>query len=241
MNKNTKYMKHNWTNKSNSKYTNEYKLRRIRGESLPGFNKIFDLIEKKEITLNELGIRCKCIQFPDKKCDHYYQLRRFPWRFRMAQHCISFNTDNDNLKFDKETGNCYEQLGQFFMIWTAFEEYIRMFGVFPSQFSLFIPDAQISNLCRKLRSMDQDNKLVDFLIKHSKNSSGKKRLKSFKNGNNRWIIIYCQELRNMFAHGTLTANPNNLEAKEFSKFLTVLNKFFIKQIREHFSELSIKY
>ena len=30
------------------------------------------------------------------------------------------------------------------------------------------------------------------------------------------------QLRNMFAHGTLTANPNNLEAKEFSKFLKVL-------------------
>ena len=46
------------------------------------------------------------------------------------------------------------------MVWTAFEEYIRMFGVFPSQFSLFIPDAQIFNLCKKLRVMDQDNKLI---------------------------------------------------------------------------------
>ena len=221
------------------KYVNYRKLREIREEVLPGFNYIFDLIEDRKITPKDIGLNCKCNQFSDRWCNHYYELKRFPWRFRMAQHSVVYTTDNPVIECEDSTRMGYESLSQFFMVYTAYEVYLNLFGIKPLSFYYGIRRKRIKEISKKIRTLDakRDGKhrLTEFLVRYS-TSINSNRLNEFIQGDDQWFLYFAKEIRNMYVHGNLSAGPNGLPAKEFSLFLNDLSLFFINEIKAHFKE-----
>ena len=55
------------------------------------------------------------------------------------------------------------------------------------------------------------------------------------------LLFFAKEVRNMYVHGNLTANPDGLSSIKFANFLSDLSEFFIVEIKEHFKEISYKY
>ena len=55
------------------------------------------------------------------------------------------------------------------------------------------------------------------------------------------LLFFAKEIRNMYVHGNLTANPDGLNSFQFARFLSDLSDFFIIEIKEHFREISYKY
>ena len=221
------------------KYTNYNKLRKIREQVLPGFNHVFDLIEDREYTLKDMGLNCSCNQFSDRWCPHYYELKRFPWRFRMAQHSVTYTTENSIIECEESTRNGYESLSKFFMVWSAYEVYTRLFGIKPQTFYYGIRRERIKDICQKIRTLDTDkdgnHKLTEFLVKYCM-SANSERLNEFINGEDKWFLFFSKEIRNMYVHGNMSAAPNGIKAKDFSKFLDDLSLFFINEIKAHFKE-----
>ena len=237
---------------------------RIEDATLPGFSKLKELIQSKQISLGDIGIggrtdsrdyktfkKCNCNweKLEENYCEHYYEFRRFLWRFRLAQHDVllyvkkNSKTNIEHIAFDKRagTGAAYNQLNRFFMIWASYEKLVNMFGMTFKDFVYNVDQRKLENLCNYLRKMDEDWHLMNHLVKHAHSPYSKNRLNKFRHGQDSFFIYYCEELRHMFIHGNLTANPNKMPARNFSLFLKKLNDFLIREIRLHFKRLASKY
>ena len=229
-------------NKRSSSYKNYPKIRKIREEILPGYNRVFDLIEDKKRTMKFFGFDCNCKEFGGRRCTHYYQLRRFPWRFRMAQHDILFYTDNKLLSTQKKTGRGYSSLVKFFMVWNSFEVYTNLFGISPEKFFKNLSSRKIIKICNRIRKTDKrtnDGKylLTEHLFLYCQSENAEK-LNFFIKGDDSHFMFYCRNIRNMFVHGELSAGPNGLSATSFSNLLNDLSIFFIDEIKNHFLNVS---
>lgn len=211
-------------------------------EVLPGFYNLLKKVKNKTVTLKEIGINCNCDSYQSgNDCSHYRDFERFPWRFRIAQHKISFITFNDKIKCVESTRKAYEELSRFSMVWSAYEIYTRLFNLKPWDFFKELNDINVKIICNKIRKIDSEMKFTQFLIKHSYGENAEKNLKSFIGGDNSMLLFFAKEVRNMYVHGNLTANPAGLKSLQFANFLSDLSEFFIIEIKEHFRQISYKF
>ena len=225
-------------------YKNYPKIRKITEEILPGYNHVFDLIHDKKRTMKYFGFNCNCTEFGGRRCTHYYQLRRFPWSFRTAQHNISLNTSNKLIKAQRKTERGYSSLIRFFMCWKSFESYTNLFGISPDKFFKGLNGKKIINICNQIRKTDRQTKegqhlLTEHLFLYCK-SENAENLNFFINGDDSHFIFYCRSIRNMFVHGELSASPNGLSAIKFANLLDKLSEFFVAEIKNHFFNISLK-
>ncbi len=215
---------------------------KVLDEVLPGFYNLLKKVNDETISLKDIGINCHCDKpINVKKCSHYRDFERFPWRFRIAQHKISFITFNEKIKCVESTRRAYEELSRFSMIWSSYEIYTRLFNLKPWDFFKELNDVRVKIICNKIRKIDSEKKFTEFLIKHSHGENAERNLKSFIGGNNSMLLFFAKEVRNMYVHGNLTANPDGLSSIKFANFLSDLSEFFIVEIKEHFREISYKY
>ena len=216
---------------------------KILNEVLPGFPNLLNKINDGSITLKDIGINCFCSnQCQDHdKCKQYLDFERFPWRFRIAQHKVSFLTFNEEIKCVESTRRAYEELSRFSMVWSAYEIYTRLFDLKPWDFFKELNETRVKIICNKIRKIDNEKKFKKFLIKYSHGENADRDLNGFIGGNNSMLLFFAKEIRNMYVHGNLTANPDGLNSFQFARFLSDLSDFFIIEIKEHFREISYKH
>lgn len=227
----------------------------ISKKTLPGLFKIVKAVESKSISLSELGVGsniypgnyksfevCNCHKL---KCNHYYELRRLTWRFRMAQHKSKlYLVESDNIdldiKFDKKEGTsrAYARLGQYFALYTCLERILEIFNLSLKDFIYEVKYHRLKEISFQLRKLDKNENIITHILRHSRKDSKEFQAKKFIDNNDTFITFYLIELRNMYAHGSLTANPNGLSANKFSLFLEMLNNFLISEIKDFFERKS---
>lgn len=215
----------------------------ILEEVLPGYNNLFNKLQNNELLLKDIGIYCNCSssQRNGSNCEHFQNLERFPWRFRIAQHKISYISFNEIIKCVDSTRKVYEELSRFSMIWSAYEAYVNLFNIKPWDFFKELDPIRVKILSNEIRKIDKERKFTKFLIKNSRSEAANRNLKNFIGGDNSMITFFAKEVRNIYVHGNLTANPDGIKTTDFAIFLSKLSDFFIIEIKDHFREISYKY
>ena len=230
---------------------NQKLIDNISEKTLPGLFKIMKNLESGNISLSELGVGsyiipgkytsfkvCNCNKL---ECDHYYELRRFTWRFRMAQHksrlyLAESDYVHSDIKFDKKEGTsrAYARLSQYFALFTCVERIMDMFNLSLKDFIYEVKYHRLKEISSQLRKLDKNENIVSHILRHSRKDTKEFQARKFIDNNDTFITFYLVELRNMYAHGSLTANPNGLTAKRFARFLEELNNFLITEIKDFF-------
>lgn len=124
---------------------------------------------------------------------------RFATRYRLASCFTEIKAEGIG-----KTINGYNVVLKIFLVYTAYEQLLQsavglhVFGLQAVEKN-YIKNENLANKLRK------NKLLIDFLIEHSTNSILISQLASFKNFKNNDIVCVSYALRNVFAHGELTA------------------------------------
>ncbi len=220
-------------NKLNAPHHSDPLLLKMNDEVLPGFNSFWNKFnhQNKELFFKKY-FDCDC-NVPN--CYHFYALRRYIYRLRMALHSIKYRSDNKDIKASKEVLRGYAKLNQFVNMWLAYDDYKSLFirkGEYGS-WKQFMREGNLNDYCDKIRGSEKqakyiDDTLIQFLKKFISNNQHLypdqkerhiKNLDEFMRGKNANIIDLARQIRNAYNHGSITANVHDLKANLFEKIL----------------------
>ena len=157
-------------------------------------------------------------------------LARFVYRYRLAKSFTEI--------IAKDIGRTikgYNAILKVFLTYTAYEQLLkgayglRVFGL-DSVDRNRIEDAQLAEKLRK------NKQLVNFLIEYSTDSILIAQLVSFRKNSNNDVVCVAYAIRNVFAHGELTATPIGVALKTERTTLLELADFLLNYCDDIFTK-----
>lgn len=157
-------------------------------------------------------------------------LARFVYRYRLAKSFTEI--------IAKDIGRTikgYNAILKVFLTYTAYEQLLkgayglRVFGL-DSIDRNRIEDAQLAEKLRK------NKQLINFLIEYSKDSILIAQLVSFRKNSNNDVVCVAYAIRNVFAHGELTATPIGVALKTERTTLLELADFLLNYCDDIFTK-----
>ncbi len=157
-------------------------------------------------------------------------LMRFVYRYRLAKCFSGIIADGIG-----RTLNGYNAIFKVFLAYTAYEQLLkgayglRVYGL------LKISENRIfdEKIAEKIRMNTQ---LIEYLIEYSTDSLLISQLNSFRKNSNNDITCVAYAIRNVFAHGQLTATPVGLSLKPQRIALLELADFLLDYCDENFTK-----
>jgi hypothetical protein len=156
-------------------------------------------------------------------------LTRFAFRYRLAKDFTGLKAPNVG-----KTLAGYDVITKLFLAYTAYEaiitaaRYLSVRSVLQHELNTrFEPELAI-----KLRS---NEKLKEFLLTHPQDAALTNKVKLFFDGTTSDIVCIAYSLRNIFAHGDLTASPIGTETIAKREVFTSLADAILVYCDETFS------
>jgi hypothetical protein len=157
-------------------------------------------------------------------------LTRFVYRYRLAKSFTEIIANDIG-----RTIKGYNAILKVFLTYTAYEQLLK--GAYGLRvFGLDSVDRnRIVNiqLAERLRS---NKHLIDFLIEYSTDSMLIGQLVAFKKNKNNDVVCVAYAIRNVFAHGELTATPIGVALKTERTALTDLADFLLNYCDDIFTK-----
>jgi hypothetical protein len=165
-----------------------------------------------------------------KKKSAISQLNKFSFRYRLAEDFEGIIAPNVG-----RTLAGYNVITKLFLAYTAYEAIIKAARI------LRVPSVQIHEfntrfepeLAKKIRNND---KLKSFLISYPHDNSLANKVKLFFSGTTSDIVCISYALRNIFAHGELTASVIGTDTVAKRKVFTELSNSMLDYCDETFSQ-----
>jgi hypothetical protein len=157
-------------------------------------------------------------------------LTRFVYRYRLAKSFTEIIADDIG-----RTIKGYNAILKVFLTYTAYEQLLkgayglRVFGL-DSVDRNRIEDAQLAEKLRK------NKQLINFLIEYSTDSILIAQLVSFRKNSNNDVVCVAYAIRNVFAHGELTATPIGVALKTERTTLLELADFLLNYCDDIFTK-----
>jgi len=192
-------------------------------KDLTSYKKFHDLKKLAEGDLSKIGFTCE-----------FRLINELNNRYRLAR---SF----EGLKltgYREETIAGYEALTQVFLSHSALE---MLIGVLDCESMkdlepLLIPYNPESIIVEFVKA-DYKKRLFEFLIKRMENESISKQLTRVYEGESSNVFQISRSIRNIFAHGHLTAHANSVNPKKMQKMCKKLSDFTLDFIDSEFTNL----
>lgn len=164
-----------------------------------------------------------------KHKEHKKQLTRFVFRYRLANAFVGMHADGVG-----KTLNGYNVVMKVFLAYTAYEQLHR--SAVGLNIFMLLPVDQHKIINRELASKLRANKLlIDFLVQYTTFSTIKNLIADFKAGRSDDIVCIAYALRNVFAHGELTATAVGTTLKTQRNDLFELADVLLDFCNEHFT------
>jgi hypothetical protein len=158
------------------------------------------------------------------------ELTRFVFRYRLAK---SFN--GINAEGIGRTLEGYNSVVKLFLTYTAYEQLLRasiglnVFGILSIEKNTIV-DIRLADKLRK------NSKLIDFLVEHSIEGTLLSKLISFRKNTNNDVVCVAYAIRNIFAHGELTATAIGTSIKSERDALYDLADVLLNYCDENFTK-----
>jgi hypothetical protein len=158
------------------------------------------------------------------------ELTRFVFRYRLAK---SFN--GINAEGIGRTLEGYNSVVKLFLTYTAYEQLLRasiglnVFGILSIEKNNIV-DIRLADKLRK------NSKLIDFLVEHSIEGTLLSKLISFRKNTNNDVVCVAYAIRNIFAHGELTATAIGTSIKSERDALYDLADVLLNYCDENFTK-----
>ena len=158
------------------------------------------------------------------------ELTRFVFRYRLAK---SF--EGMSAKGIGRTLEGYNAVVKLFLTYTAYEQLLRASGGLNVVGILSIDRNTIidARLAERLR---KNCKLIDFLVEHSTDGTLLSKLISFRKNSNNDVVCVAYAIRNIFAHGELTATAIGTSLKSERETLYDLADVLLNYCNENFTK-----
>ncbi|MFQ5571705.1 MAG: hypothetical protein ACE5G0_18650 [Rhodothermales bacterium] len=188
-------------------------------KALPGIHQFEAYIKEGKCTPADLGYR-----------DSWRAFKEFARRYR-----FSWNYQGLRLSgYADQTVLGYEAVTKTFFVWTAFERYQSIAGLRYKELFRNVDRQVFVDLKKVVEDNDPDQKLKNSLLEHS-HEKAQDNLYRFYAGNPYYVIQLAGALRNMFAHGYLTAHPGSLRPEKLDIICTALSQFLLAFMRADFN------
>lgn len=134
-------------------------------------------------------------------------LNRFARRYRFARSLHSIKLDT----YHPDTEAGYTALLRAFLMWGAFESYLRLLGLKQNMSDAFLVSHNPGSLDAQVRSFKSTIAFYEFLVQFLK-TENKTQITEFVAGRPYNASYLASSIRHVFAHGTLTANPGGVDS-----------------------------
>lgn len=158
------------------------------------------------------------------------ELTRFVFRYRLAKSFEGMSAEGIG-----RTLEGYNAVVKLFLTYTAYEQLLRasvglnVFGMFSIDRNTIF-DARLADRLRK------NGKLIDFLVEHSTDGTLLSKLISFRKNSNNDVVCVAYAIRNIFAHGELTATAIGTSLKSERETLYDLADVLLNYCNENFTK-----
>ena len=162
-------------------------------------------------------------------------LNRFAHRYRLA---TSFR-GIDLYRYTRETAYGYSCLFWVFLVWSAFEHFLRMIPCSQDDCNDIIRRYPATKAIRYIRAQDPQYRFFGMIASKTR-PRGRKELEAFMAGQPINYTYLASTIRHIFAHGELTPNVNRSDPESVGAIcetiaeihLRVLEREFSRRIRE---------
>ncbi|MFA0345470.1 MULTISPECIES: hypothetical protein [unclassified Vibrio] len=163
-------------------------------------------------------------------------INRFAARYRVAASFNGLNLDN----FSESTEAGYSGLCRVFLAWSAYEVFLKIIELKASKTESLLSRYDSGSVARQIRAMDTGDKFYNFIYERVNKAHQTELAKYFQvdECNPQYL---ASAVRHIFAHGTLSANANEVSPKTVELICDLLADFLLKVMDHEFSNIIEKH
>jgi hypothetical protein len=126
-----------------------------------------------------------------------------------------------------DTADAYSSLFKIFLMYSAFEQFLKIFDIKFYDIDHRFPDHQYIEISNSIRSKDAPGKFFDFIHEHLDSQQLKTRISDFQSCTSSNPAVLAAAIRHVFAHGKLTPNANKGNPKVAIGICALLSDFLL--------------
>jgi len=162
-------------------------------------------------------------------------INEFANRVRLARSFLGLNLEG----YTDETVAGYNAFLKIFLTHSAFERFLKIFGVDIDQVGrMFTSEAGV--IIGELIELDQTRRLYEYLYPRL-NAKLQIKLEQIYAGDESNIAYLSASIRHIFAHGHLTAHANGIRSNSMNRWCNHLSDYLIEIMDSEFSKKINEY
>jgi hypothetical protein len=158
-------------------------------------------------------------------------LCRFALRYRFAKSLSAITLDT----YHSSTAAGYAALLRTFLMWGAFESYLRLICIAQNASTKFLAPHNPAKLDALVRARESSTVFYKFLIQFL-NRENKRQVSEFIVGRPYNPTYLASSVRHVFAHGILTANPGGVDSLDLVPILDAVTSWHFQVLDADFSK-----
>lgn len=162
--------------------------------------------------------------------DDIPNINRFAARFRVASSFSNLNLDN----FSASTESGYSGLCRVFLAWSAYEVFLDIIELNPSKTQELLNRYDSQSFILKIRELDAGDRFYKFIYERV-NKNHKAELDKYFQEDDCNPQYLASAIRHIFAHGTLSANANDVSPNVVANICNILAEYLLKVMDDEFS------
>lgn len=162
--------------------------------------------------------------------DDIANINRFSARFRVASSFSNLSLEN----FSAPTEAGYSGLCRVFLVWSAYEVFLDIIELHPSKTQELLNRYDSQSFILKIRELDVGDRFYKFIYERV-NKTHKSELDKYFQEDDCNPQYLASAIRHIFAHGTLSANANDVSPNVVANICNILAEYLLKVMDDEFS------